>query len=604
MLLNHLKSHHEQHAGEIFVQQKRHVPLEISTVIPRITNDDMPMQHADFFSNLTYFGIATLDSFGRPWCTLIVGNPNTMIDAVNPFQLNVGVDLAKSDPFLQCLTFNSDTKRFAGVGVDFTNRRRNKVAGVINEFNVRDCSIGMQLLTNENMGNCPKYITVRQLKRIERKEQVVHDQMNAGKVVLDQECRNIINQASTIFLATRHNDQDARNSDLGMNHRGGLKGFVRSFIEGDQSFVILPDYSGNRFYQSLGNVQSDKVAGMVFPNFHTGDVLYITGEAENLYNEDADAIMPRTSLITRIRITGYVLIRKALGLELVGEESFSPYNPPLRYLCSELKEMGQPAPTQGSVAQLISVEKLTSQISTFTFRLSEKIKFKPGGYIILDFSTLINIKYRHMNNGNPQSLNDDKIRTWTISSSPAFDGREFVPTDVISCTIKHVPTGLISSFLHHSDSIQRQVQPRYVGSGGDFSCFDQQNNIPSNLVFVAGGIGITPFLSMVAAIENAKLQNISIQFLFAGRKDEFALLNLILNKRSVTNIKMFDSSHKHQHDQIQVFNRRISINDIPEWKEGTHLYVCGPVAMMKDVAKWSKETGYPQGNVHKESFFF
>ncbi|KAJ3273756.1 hypothetical protein HDV01_003883, partial [Terramyces sp. JEL0728] len=467
-----------------------------------------------------------------PWCTLIVGNPNTMIDAVNPFQLNVGVDLAKSDPFLQCLTFNSDTKRFAGVGVDFTNRRRNKVAGVINEFNVRDCSIGMQLLTNENMGNCPKYITVRQLKRIERKEQVVHDQMNAGKVVLDQECRNIINQASTIFLATRHNDQDARNSDLGMNHSAIFKGLINAYI------------------QNL-NLRASFLLDSIFPNFHTGDVLYITGEAENLYNEDADAIMPRTSLITRIRITGYVLIRKALGLELVGEESFSPYNPPLRYLCSELKEMGQPAPTQGSVAQLVSVEKLTSQISTFTFRLSEKIKFKPGGYIILDFSKLLNIEYRHMNNGNPQSLNDDKIRTWTISSSPAFDGKEFVPTDVISCTIKHVPTGLISSFLHHSDSIQRQVQPRYVGSGGDFSCFDQQNNIPSNLVFVAGGIGITPFLSMVAAIENAKLQNISIQFLFAGRKDEFALLNLILNKRSVTNIKMFDSSHKHQHDQIQ-----------------------------------------------------
>ncbi|KAJ3271796.1 hypothetical protein HDV01_006308, partial [Terramyces sp. JEL0728] len=166
-----------------------------------------------------------------PWCTLIVGNPNTMIDAVNPFQLNVGVDLAKSDPFLQCLTFNSDTKRFAGVGVDFTNRRRNKVAGVINEFNVRDCSIGMQLLTNENMGNCPKYITVRQLKRIERKEQVVHDQMNAGKVVLDQECRNIINQASTIFLATRHNDQDARNSDLGMNHSAIFKGLINAYIQ-------------------------------------------------------------------------------------------------------------------------------------------------------------------------------------------------------------------------------------------------------------------------------------------------------------------------------------------------------------------------------------
>ena len=104
--------------------------------------------------------------------------------------------------------------------------------------------------------------------------------------------------------------------------------------------MVLPDFSGNRFYQSLGNVESDGVAGLLVADFTRGDLLQLTGTAENLYGADAAAVMPRVTLALRIRVTGAVLMQGGLNLEMASEEVMSPYNPPVRYLASEIKGMG------------------------------------------------------------------------------------------------------------------------------------------------------------------------------------------------------------------------------------------------------------------------
>ncbi len=48
---------------------------------------------------------------------------------------------------------------------------------------------------------------------------------------------------------------------------------------------------------------------MAFPNYITGDILYVTGTADNLLGEEAAAIMPACNLITVVTITGFVYIK-------------------------------------------------------------------------------------------------------------------------------------------------------------------------------------------------------------------------------------------------------------------------------------------------------
>ena len=335
---------HYQHEGELFVQKKRHTPSNMPMRVAGIISDDMPDQHSEFFSHLNYFGISTIDIDGRPWATIIVGSPTTLIHVISEIQLNISVILPKGDPFLSSVMNTSDVtcRYFAGIGVDFTNRRRNKVAGFIDTSNLVNDTLHMSLLTNENLGNCPKYITVRKLEYYKRNPQIAADYRNTDKISFNQECLNIINQASTIFLATRHTSPISDNtSDLGLNHRGGYPGFVRTYEENGHTYIVIPDYSGNRFYQSLGNIETDRVAGVVFPCFTSGDMLHVTGIAENIYDDEAELIMPRITLITRIKLTGYVWIKEALNLKLIGPEQYSPYNPPIRYLAIELEKMGK-----------------------------------------------------------------------------------------------------------------------------------------------------------------------------------------------------------------------------------------------------------------------
>jgi uncharacterized protein len=87
---------------------------------------------------------------------------------------------------------------------------------------------------------------------------------------LPQEALDTIGQCDTVFMAARHlaaNPSEV--DDIDVNHRGGKAGLSRSRkslivgfvrIEDDGRTLVLPDYSGNLFYQTLGSIESDRMS--------------------------------------------------------------------------------------------------------------------------------------------------------------------------------------------------------------------------------------------------------------------------------------------------------------------------------------------------------
>ncbi|CAF5163120.1 unnamed protein product, partial [Rotaria magnacalcarata] len=157
----------------------------------------MPPEHSEFFTRLSYFGISTIDADGRPWATMLVGSSTTFICVVSNIQLNVSAVLPEGDPFLSSVisTTHVSPRYFAGVGVDFSNRRRNKVAELITSSKIVGSILHISLITNESLRNWSKYITIRKLEYHKRHSKIGADDRNADNVTLNQECRNIINQA-------------------------------------------------------------------------------------------------------------------------------------------------------------------------------------------------------------------------------------------------------------------------------------------------------------------------------------------------------------------------------------------------------------------------
>jgi hypothetical protein len=98
-----------------------------------------------------------------------------------------------------------------------------------------------------------------------------------------------------------------------VSHRGGKPGFVG--LEEDGALVI-PDFSGNRFFNTLGNVLATGRAGLTFLDPDSGDLLQLTGAAEIDLDPAAAARFAGAERLWRVRPSRILRLRGALGLRL------------------------------------------------------------------------------------------------------------------------------------------------------------------------------------------------------------------------------------------------------------------------------------------------
>ena len=177
------------------------------------------------------------------------------------------------------------------------------------------------------LGNCPKYLNKKSI--IPR---IPQPKIVSTSIPLPQEALDVINQADLFFISSSNHELD-----MDTNHRGGPPGFMR-ILSNDRDGLILvyPEYSGNRLYQTLGNLSTTPRAGLVFPNFDTGDVLYVTGKTEILAGKTAKDLISHSNLAVKITVEAAKYVTNGLAFRgLKGE--YSPYNPPVRYLSTENK---------------------------------------------------------------------------------------------------------------------------------------------------------------------------------------------------------------------------------------------------------------------------
>jgi ferredoxin-NADP reductase/predicted pyridoxine 5'-phosphate oxidase superfamily flavin-nucleotide-binding protein len=567
--MNGLNKSHQQHAGELYVQRMRKVPSRVSASLADAIHDQMPSPLVEFYRGLRCLPLGTLDARGRPWATLLC-NPETTAPTSERLRLRARVNV--DDPFIEAVLSPTNTARlFAGVAIDFAQRTRVKLGGVVDAATLDPAdTLTLELRANEHMGNCPKYITVRQLRPLRRTPRTT-----ALANTLSPAAVELLQRASTLFVATRHVDRDPRETDMGFNHRGGPPGFLRSFEDERGAHLVLPDYSGNRFYQSLGNVESDPVMGLAVPDFETGALLQVTGRARNLFDDEAARLMPGATLVTVLSVDEAYLTDGALDLELVGAEQLSPYNPRSRPLAHELPSDRKELDLK---ATLIDITAESKRISTFTFALSEPAEVVPGGHAIFDFSDQVKTGYQHMNSLYPQSLNDDHVRAFTVSKlSP--DRRQ------LSITVKKA--GLVSGYLHALSSRRDPpVEVSLKGFGGTFTCFEQGHAMP-HMLWVAGGVGITPFLAMHRALRDSGRPLPEIELFYACRQDEIELIRELTDLE----VRVFDSKALVQPAAVerrQFHRRRLTqadFQDLPLLERAT-VFVCGPPGFTADVTAW------------------
>ncbi|MEH7335031.1 PDR/VanB family oxidoreductase [Neobacillus drentensis] len=107
-------------------------------------------------------------------------------------------------------------------------------------------------------------------------------------------------------------------------------------------------------------------------------------------------------------------------------------------------------------------------------------------------------------------------------------------------------------------------------------------------VFYAAGIGITPFLSMMAELGD------SFELHYVAKSKELCAFYDFLQQNYPGQCKFYFSQG--------VEAERLSVDSLLEHKIGTHVYFCGPEAFISSFKEFALQKGYPRSNVHYEHF--
>ena len=130
---------------------------------------------------------------------------------------------------------------------------------------------------------------------------------------------DIIGQADTMFVASRHADSGADAS-----HRGGTPGFIRIV---DDNTLRIPDFHGNSMFNTLGNFEVDPRAGLCIPDFVHGQLLQLTGTASIHWDqEDPDNLTGGTHRFWEFKVKRWLLRDTPQQLEWEYLDA-SPFNP-------------------------------------------------------------------------------------------------------------------------------------------------------------------------------------------------------------------------------------------------------------------------------------
>jgi hypothetical protein len=67
--------------------------------------------------------------------------------------------------------------------------------------------------------------------------------------------------------------------------------------------LLIPDFRGNRYFNTLGNLSGEPRAALLFPDFATGDLLQLQGLASIDWGGSAAAPVEGAERVWQLRVT-------------------------------------------------------------------------------------------------------------------------------------------------------------------------------------------------------------------------------------------------------------------------------------------------------------
>lgn len=560
------------HDDEMALQARLGIDSQFARRVASFIRPAMPWQHREFFSELPFIIVGVVDKQGYPWVMPLFGEEGFVS---SPTETRLKVDALPELTNVLDLDF-SNGQKIGMLGIQLHTRRRNRMNGVIGDVNDQ----GFVITVDQSFGNCPQYIQTRQMNwkpNTAKRAELDDVQMLS---VISEEVQQSIERADTFFIASRTKafSQDVR-SGIDASHRGGNPGFVR--VEGNK--LYFPDFSGNRFFNTLGNIESDGRVGLFFPEFSTGHAVFVSGRAKTLWEHDAIQQIEGAERIIEVEVERVLPIKNFMAM--TGD--LIDLSPSLS-VTGTWDKVSRTCRNGYEPFQIVRKEKESNQITSFYLApLSDTgiQNYIPGQFLPIQLSIA--------------EEDTNALRSYTLSQAPS--------ADTYRISVKREERGLVSRNLHdrlNVGSIINAGQP-----SGQFTLQDNDHAI----VFISGGVGITPMMAMlqglIREVENGAeprpvwfvhgTQNSATQA-FADELKQMSKKYNWLTVHAVYSKPLVDDVVGITHQS----NGRVSLELLKQTLPFDHydFYLCGSEGFMRNIYAGLVNTGVLKANIYYEFF--
>jgi ferredoxin-NADP reductase len=238
--------------------------------------------------------------------------------------------------------------------------------------------------------------------------------------------------------------------------------------------------------------------------------------------------------------------------------------------------------TSAHTTTLTKREEIAEGTMAFHFVKPADFQFRAGQSIDL---TLLNP---------PETDAEGNSRAFSIASAP-FDNDLMIATRMRDTALKRV-------LRKASPGLQVKID----GPGGSF-VLHRKSEKPA--VFLAGGIGITPFLSIIRQAGNDQSPHHLYLFYSNRRPEDAAFLDLLseATKRNpnfhlIATMTEMDKSHREWKGETGSINKDMLTKHLPSL-QGPIYYLAGPPAMIAAMRSMLIEAGVDEDDIRTEEFF-
>ncbi|TDU32669.1 hypothetical protein DFR24_2069 [Panacagrimonas perspica] len=559
------------HAGEITMQRSVGVAERMQELGKRVVRDHLIEQHRQFYPQLPFIVLGAVDPDAEVWATLRAAPPG-FLQSPDPSRLHAALGRDPDDPAEAGL---HDGASIGLLGIELHSRRRNRLNGVIRRG--ADAS-GFDIEVGQSYGNCPQYIQLRDFRFVPPAEA---DGTVESFEQLDGRALEMVTSADTFFVASYVVDAQGR-KQVDVSHRGGRAGFVR--VDG-QGVLTIPDFAGNLFFNTLGNMLVNPRAGLVFVDFETGDLLQITGDTDVLLDSPETEAFQGAERLWKLKPRRILLRRAALPLRWQFQrDGWSPnslmtgnWNETAERLrAAELAHRWRPFRVAGIVDEADGIRSLQLEPSDgIGLPRHEAGQFLP-------------IRLQLPNSETPT------LRSYTLSSAPS-DGTYRI-------SVKRI--GQMSTHLHGlrvGDELEAKAPD------GLFT-IDAKERRPA--VLLAAGIGITPILAMLRHVvyEGLRTRRVRKTHVFyatrtlqdrAFDRELSALVDEAGGAVSLVRVLSHAAGAAAQEHvgriDVALLKNRLPFDDYD-------FYVCGPAQFSQDLYDGLRTLNVSDRRIHAEAF--